>query len=72
MRPFEQADPNVQLMLVDRGSRPGTVDRARAGAPRGARRAAMSDAFAGLAFKKLFVLSYIARSELERDRARTA
>ena len=27
MRPFEQADPNVQLMLVDRGNRPGSVDR---------------------------------------------
>ena len=72
MRPFQQADPNLQLTLVDRGNRPGSLDRARAGAPRGARRAAMSDALAGLTFRKLFVLSHVARSDLERNRARTA
>jgi hypothetical protein len=32
----------------------------------------MSDALAGLAFRKLFVLSHVARSDLERNRARTA
>ena len=72
MRPFQQADPNLQLTLVDRGNRPGSLDRVRVVAPRGARRAAMSDALAGLAFKKLFVLSHVARSDLERNRARTA
>ncbi len=72
MRPFQQADPNLQLTLVDRGNRPGSLDRARAGAPRGARRAAMSDALADLTFRKLFLLSQVARTDLERDRARTA
>jgi hypothetical protein len=72
MRPFHQADPNLQLTLVDRGNRPGSLDGADVAAPRGARRAAMSDALAGLAFRKLFVLSHVARSDLERNRARTA
>jgi hypothetical protein len=32
----------------------------------------MSDALAALAFRKLFVLSHVARTEIERNRARTA
>ena len=73
MRPFEQADPNVQMMLVDRGNhaRPGTRDRARTARPRGARRPAMSDVLAALAFRKFFVLSHVARTDIERNRART-
>ena len=72
MRPFQQADPNVQLTLVDRGNRPSALDRTRPSAPRGARRPAMSDALAALAFRKLFVLSHVARTEIERNGARTA
>jgi hypothetical protein len=74
MRPFEQADPNVQMMLVDRGNHahPGIRDRARAARPRGARRSAVSDALAALAFTRLFPFVPIARTDLKRGRARTA
>jgi len=72
MRPFQQADPNVQMTLVDRGNRPRSVDRPRASAPRGARRSKMSDALAALAFTRLFPFVPIARTDLERNRARTA
>ena len=70
MRPFEQADPNVQLMLVDRGNR--TLDRPRAAGTRGARRSAMSDALAALAFTRLFPFVPITRTTLKRNRARMA
>ena len=70
MRPFEQADPNVQLMLVDRGHRIGTRDRARAAGARGARRSAISDALAVLAFTRLFPFVPIARTDLERNHGR--
>jgi hypothetical protein len=72
MRPFEQADPNVQMMLVDRGRRPRSLDRPRAAAPRGARRSAMSDALAALAFTRLFPFVPMARTDRKRTRARTA
>ena len=72
MRPFEQADPNVQMTLVDRGTRDRTLDRPRAAAPRGVRRSAMSDALAALAFTRLFPFVPIARTEIKRNRARTA
>lgn len=72
MRPFQHAEPNVQMMLVDRGNRPRSLDRPRAGGPRGARRSAMYDAFAALAFARLFPFVPIARTDLERNRARTA
>lgn len=68
MRPFEQADPNVQLMLVDRGNRRSTRDRARAAAPRGARRPAMSDVLAALAFRKLFPFVPVTRTDVKRNR----
>jgi hypothetical protein len=73
MRPFEQADPNVQLMLVDRGHRIGTRDRARAAGARGARgarRSAISDALAVLAFTRLFPFVPIARTDLKRNHGR--
>lgn len=73
MRPFQQADPNVQLTLVERGNRLGTRDRARAtGArgTRGARRSAMSDALAALAFTRLFPFVPIARTDLKRKHGR--
>jgi hypothetical protein len=72
MRPFQQADPTVQMTLVDRGSRPRSLDRPRAAAPRGARRSAMSDALAALAFTRLFPFVPVARTDLERKQARTA
>ena len=72
MRPFQQADPNVQTMLVDRGHRAGTLDRARTARPRGARRSSVSDALAALAFTRLFPFVPIARTALKRNRARTA
>jgi hypothetical protein len=72
VRPFQQADPNVQMTLVDRGNRPRSLDRPGAAGPRGARRSAMSDALAALAFTRLFPFVPIARTELERNRARTA
>lgn len=72
MRPLQQADPNVQLMLVDRGNGRGTRDRDRAGAPRGTRRPAMGAVLADLTFRKLFLLSQVARTDIERNRARTA
>ena len=68
MRPFEQADPNAQLMLVDRGTRARSLDSAR---PRGVRRSATSDALAALAFTRLFPFVPIAHTTLKR-RARTA
>lgn len=71
MRPFEQADPNVQLMLMDRGSRARSLDSARPAGPRGARRAAMSDALATLVFTRLFPFVPIAQTTLKRNRART-
>jgi hypothetical protein len=71
MRPFEQADPNVQMMLVDRGDRGRTLDRPRA-TNRGARRSAMSDALAALAFTRLFPFVPITRTDIKRNRARTA
>jgi hypothetical protein len=72
MRPFEQADPNVQLMLVDRGNRARTLDRPRAAGRGSARRSAMSDALAAAAFTRLFPFVPLTRTELKRDRARTA
>jgi hypothetical protein len=71
MRPFEQADPNVQMMLVDRGNhtRPGIRDRART-RPRGARRSAVSDALAALAFTRLFPFVPLARTNRKRDHGR--
>jgi len=72
MRPFQQAEPNVQMTLVDRGNRPRSLDRPRAATPRGARRSAMSDALAALAFTRLFPFVPIARTELKRNRARMA
>jgi hypothetical protein len=72
MRPFEQADPNVQLMLVDRGHRARTLDSPRAAGRRGARRSAVSDALAALVFTRLFPFVPIARTDLKRNRAHTA
>jgi hypothetical protein len=72
MRHFEQADPNVQMMLVDRSHRAGTLDRARTARPRGARRSSVSDALAAVAFTRLFPFVPIARTDIERNRARTA
>jgi hypothetical protein len=71
MRPFEQADPNVQLMLMDRGNRAHGLDSARPARPRSVRRATMSDALAALAFTRLFPFVPIAHTTLKR-RARTA
>jgi len=70
MRPFQQADPNAQLMLIDRGNRPRSLDSARP-AGSGARRAAMSDALTTLAFTRLFPFVPIAQTTLKRNRART-
>jgi hypothetical protein len=72
MRPFEQADPNAQLMLIDRGSRARSLGGARPAAPRRVRRAAISDALAASAFTRLFPFVPIARTTLKRDRARMA
>jgi hypothetical protein len=72
MRPFEQAHPNAQLMLVDRGSRASSLREARLAAPRGVRRSAMSDALAALAFTRLFPFVPVARTTLKRNRARMA
>ena len=74
MRHFEQADPNVQMMLVDRANHahPGIRGRARAARPRGARRSAVSDALAALAFTRLFPFVPITRTTLKRNRARMA
>ena len=72
MRPFQQADPNTQLMLVDRGDRAGTLGRDGGFAARGDRRPVMGAALAALAFRKLFVLSQVARTDIEGNRARTA
>lgn len=75
MRPFQQADPNAQLMLIDRGDQARTLGRDRAAAARAARvgrRPVMGAALAALAFQKFFVLSQVARTDIERNRARTA
>ena len=72
MRPFQQADPTVQMTLVDRGNRGRTLERPRAAGPRDVRRSAMSDALAAMAFTKLFPFVPITRTDLERNRARTA
>jgi hypothetical protein len=72
MRPFQHAEPNVQMMLVDRGDHARTVDRPRGAAPRGLRRSAMSDALAAVAFTRLFPFVPIARTDIKRNRARTA
>ena len=72
MRPFEQADPNAQLMLIDRGNGPRSLDGARPAGRLGARRAAMSDALATVAFARLFPFVPIAHTTLKRNRARTA
>ena len=72
MRPFEQADPSAQMMLVDRGTRGRSFDRSRAAGPRGVRRSAMSDALAALAFTRLFPFVSITRTDIKRNRARTA
>ena len=74
MRPFEQADPNVQMMLVDRANHahPGIRDRARAASPRGARRSAVSDALAALAFTRLFPFVPLARTSMKRNEGRLA
>jgi hypothetical protein len=69
MRPFDQADHNVQLMLTDRGN---PARSARSAGPRGVRRSPMSDALAALAFTRLFPFVPIARTSLERKRARMA
>lgn len=70
MRPFEQAEPNVQLMLVDRDNRPGGVDRARAAARSGARRQAVSDALAAAAFTRLFPFVPLGRTTLQSNHGR--
>jgi hypothetical protein len=72
MRPFQQADPNVQMTLVDRGNRGRTLERPRAAGPRDVRRSAMSDALAAMAFTKLFPFVPITRTDLKRNQARTA
>jgi hypothetical protein len=74
MRPFEQADPNVQMMLVDRANHahPGIRGRARAARPRGARRSAVSDALAALAFTRLFPFVPLARTSMKRNEGRLA
>jgi hypothetical protein len=72
MRPFEQADPTAQMMLVDRGTRARSLRSARPAGPRGVRRSPMSDALAALAFTRLFPFVPIARTEIKRSRARTA
>jgi hypothetical protein len=72
MRPFQQAEPNLQMTLVDRGNRGRTLDRPRAAAPRGARRSAMSDVLTALAFTRLFPFVPITRTDLKRNHARTA
>jgi hypothetical protein len=72
MRPFQQADPAVQMTLVDRGNRPRSLDRPRVAGPRGARRSAMSEALAASAFTRLFPFVPITRTTLKRNRARTA
>ena len=72
MRPFQQADPNAQLMLIDRGNRPRSLDSARPAGRRSARRTPMSDALASLAFTRLFPFVPIAHTTLKRNRARTA
>ncbi|MGZ6697487.1 MAG: hypothetical protein ACXVFL_17835 [Solirubrobacteraceae bacterium] len=72
MRPFHQAGPNAQAMLVDRGNRPGAFDGQRAAARRSARRPLVGPALAALAFQKLFLLGHVAQAEVERNRARTA
>ena len=71
MRPFQQADPNAQLMLIDRGTRARSLDSARSARPRGVRRSATSDALAALAFTRLFPFVPVAHTTLKR-RARTA
>jgi hypothetical protein len=70
MRPFEQAEPNVQLTLDDRGTRPGGRDRARAGGPSGARRQAVSDALAAAVFTRLFPFVPLAHTTLQRNQGR--
>jgi hypothetical protein len=70
MRPFEHADPNVQLMLVDRDKRPTTIGRARTAAARGARRQAVSDALAAAAFTRLFPFVPLAHTTLQRNHGR--
>jgi hypothetical protein len=74
MRPFEQADPNVQMVLVDRGNHahPGVRDRARTARPRGPRRSAVSDALAALAFSRLFPFVPLARTSIKRNQGRLA
>ena len=72
MRPFDQADHNVQLMLTDRGNPARSFGSARSAGPRGVRRSPMSDALAALAFTRLFPFVPIARTSLERNRARMA
>lgn len=72
MRPFQQAAPNTQLMLVDRGDQAGTLGRDRAFAARADRRPVMGAALAALAFRTFFVLSQVARTDIEGNRARTA
>lgn len=72
MRPFEQAEPNVQLMLVDRSNRATTIGRTPpAAGPRGARRRAVSDALAAVAFARLFPFVPLARTSLQRNHGRT-
>ena len=70
MRPFEQADPNVQVMLDDRSDRPTTLGRARAAAPSGARRQAVSDALPAAAFTRLFPFVPLAHTTLQRNHGR--
>jgi hypothetical protein len=72
MRPFQQAELNAQMTLVDRGHRAGILDRARTARPRRARRSSVSDALAAVAFTRLFPFVPIARTDIKRNRARTA
>jgi hypothetical protein len=72
MRPFEQADPTAQMMLVDRGNRARSLGSARPAGPRAVRRSAMADALVALAFTRLFPFVPIARTDIKRRRARTA
>jgi len=72
MRPFEQADPAAQMMLVDRGNRARSLDSARPAGPRGVRRSAMSDALAALAFTRLFPFVPVTRTGIKRTRALAA
>ena len=72
MRPFQQADPNVQMTLVDRGNRP--PQPRPPSCRRSSRRPPLGDVRCArrLAFTRLFPFVPIARTDIERNRGRTA